>query len=235
MANATGYYVKQSLVSTGSFTTIATNQGSVTFTNTGLANGTTYYYVVSAFDQAGQGTNSPLVSAEPLPPLPAVPTGLLAMATNGQINLTWYASVGATGYNIYRSLIPGGFNTLLASDFAATNYTDTTAVPGVTYYYSLTATNLAGQSDFSSQANAIEPTAGPVFVSVSISGTNLIINSTNGTAGTRYVILMSTNLVLSPSHWTVLATNAFSLGGKFSFTNSLNPTNPQQFYRIMLP
>jgi fibronectin type 3 domain-containing protein len=235
VANATGYYVKQSLVSTGSFTSIATNLVNVTFTNTGLANGTNYYYVVSAFNQAGQGPNSLVISAEPLPPLPAIPTGLLAVATNGQINLTWYASAGATGYNIYRSLIPGGFDTSLASDIAATNYADTTAVPGVTYYYSLTATNLAGQSDFSGQASATEPIAAPVFVSVSISGTNLVLNGTNGAAGMNYLVLVSTNLILPLTNWTVLATNVFDLGGGFNFTNSLNLANPQQFYRIMLP
>jgi fibronectin type 3 domain-containing protein len=234
VANVTGYYVKQSLVSTGSFTTIATNLVSVTFTNTGLANGTTYYYVVSAFDQAGQGTNSPAVSAEPLPPLPAIPTGLLAVATNGQINLSWYASASATGYNIYRSLIPGGFDTSLASDITATNYTDTTAVPGVTYYYSLTATNLAGQSDFSSQASATEPPAIPVFVSFSISGTNLVFSGTNGAPGMNYLLLVSTNLTLPLTNWTLLATNAFDSNGRFTFTNQSSASSTQQFYRLEL-
>jgi hypothetical protein len=46
VANASGYYVKRSLVSGGSYTVIFTNLTSTTFTNTGLANGTTYYYVV---------------------------------------------------------------------------------------------------------------------------------------------------------------------------------------------
>ena len=182
VGTATGYYVKQSLVSNGSFTTIATNLTSLTFTNTGLANGTTYYYVVSAFNQAGAGTNSAPVSAVPLPPLPAIPTGLTAVVSNGQIVLNWNASAYATGYNVFRSIIPdGGFDTHLANNIAATNYTDASAVPGTTYYYSVTATNFSGQSDYSSQASATVPIgAPPVISAISISGTNLIVNGTNG-------------------------------------------------------
>jgi hypothetical protein len=234
VANAAGYYIKQSLASGGLFTTIATNLISVTFTNSGLANGTTYYYVVSAFDQAGQGANSPVVSGEPLPLLPAIPTGLLAVATNGQINLTWYASAGATGYNIYRSLISGGFDTSLACNVAGTNYTDATAIPGVTYYYSLTATNLAGQSDFSSQARATEPTTAPIFVSISLSGTILMVNGTNGTTGMDYLLLTSSNVTLPLIKWTVLATNVCGADGGFVFTNQLSPASTQQFYRLQL-
>src|SRR5262249_22488560 len=35
------------------------------YTNTGLSNGSTYYYVVSALNPAGESTNSPYVSAVP--------------------------------------------------------------------------------------------------------------------------------------------------------------------------
>ena len=236
VANATGYHVKQSFVSGGSYTLIATNLTSLAFTNTGLANGTTCYYVVSAFNQAGQGTNSTEVSAVPLPPIPAIPTGLTAVASNGQIVLNWNTSAYATGYNVFRSLIPGGFDTHLASNIAATNYTDAGAVPGTIYYYSVTATNMAGQSDFSSQASAMVPAGTPPFMGgISLSGTNLIINGTNGTTGMNYLVLVSSNLMLPSSNWTILATNKFGSGGGFSFTNGLNPDSPEQFYWLKLP
>lgn len=47
---------------------------SLTYTNTGLTNGTTYYYVVSAVNGSGESTNSVQVSATPQLPLPP-PTG----------------------------------------------------------------------------------------------------------------------------------------------------------------
>jgi fibronectin type 3 domain-containing protein len=235
VSSASGYYIKRSLVSGESYNNIATNSASLTFTNTGLANGTTYYYVVSAFNQAGAGTNSTEVSAVPLPPIPAIPTGLTAQASSGQIVLTWNSSAYATGYNVFRSLIPGGFDTWLANNITSTNYADATVTPGTAYYYSVTATNMSGQSDFSSQASATVPAKPPTFGTISLSGTNLIVNGTNGTAGMNCLVLMSSNLASPLANWTVLATNIFGPGGGFNFTNPLNPASPQQFYRLKLP
>jgi hypothetical protein len=63
-AGATGYNVKRSTANGGPYTIIAgpTSPG---YTNTGLANGTTYYYVVSATNTAGESSNSVQVAAIP--------------------------------------------------------------------------------------------------------------------------------------------------------------------------
>ena len=60
--NATSYYVKRSLVSGGPYTTNA-NPTATSYTDTGLTNCTTYYYVVSAINNIGEGTNSIEASA----------------------------------------------------------------------------------------------------------------------------------------------------------------------------
>jgi fibronectin type 3 domain-containing protein len=204
VANASAYNVKQALASNGTYTVIGTNLTALSFTSTGLTAGTPYYFAVSALNQAGEGTNSAPVSAMPLPPIPAIPAGLTAAASNGQIVLQWNASAYATGYNVFRSLIPGGFDTRLANNIASTNYTDATATPGTAYYYSVTATNTSGQSDFSSQASATMPVKSPAFGSISLSGTNLAINGTNGTADMNYLVLVSSNLALPLTNWTAL-------------------------------
>ena len=234
VVNAGGYNVKQSLVSGASYTVVATNLAGLTFTNSGLNNGTTYYYVVSSLNTAGQGSNSAEVAAVPLPPIPAAPTGLTAVATNGQIVLVWNASAYATGYNVFRSAIPGGFDTRLANNIASTNFTDASAAPGTPYYYSVTATNLAGQSNFSIQAGATVPAPPPAFGSVSVSGSSLIINGTNGTAGLNYLVLVSSNLSAASSNWAVVATNTFGPGGSYTFTNPLSSGASQQFFRLKL-
>lgn len=65
---ATGYNVKFSTTSDGPYQTAASGISATTFTHTGLTNGTTYYYVVSAAGSAGESTNSNQVSATPLAP-----------------------------------------------------------------------------------------------------------------------------------------------------------------------
>lgn len=61
---ATSYNVKSSTTSGGPYTKIA-SPTSASFTNTGLTNGTAYFYVVSAVNSAGESSNSSEVSATP--------------------------------------------------------------------------------------------------------------------------------------------------------------------------
>lgn len=70
---ATDYTVARSTSSAGPFTTIATGVGTIflTYADTGLTPGTTYYYVVSAGNNIGQGLNSSQASATTLPALPS--------------------------------------------------------------------------------------------------------------------------------------------------------------------
>ena len=64
-AGATSYYVQSSTNEGGPYTTIATPT-TTSYTNTGLTNGTTYYYVISATDGINVSSNSLEVSATPV-------------------------------------------------------------------------------------------------------------------------------------------------------------------------
>jgi len=224
VTGATGYSLEQSLTSGGPWTIIATNTTNLAFTNTGLTDGLTYYYVVAAVNAAGGGAGSAAVTATPLPPLPAVPAGFTAAYAGGRVNLNWSGVPYATGYALYRSLIPGGFDTFVA---------DVTPSPGLTYYYSVTATNLAGSSSFSSQASVTLP---PLTLGgLARLGTNLVVNGSNGLAGMNYFVLMTTNLSLSLTGWSIIATNQFGTSGGLGFTNPWDNTTPQKFFRLSIP
>lgn len=66
-SGATAYNIKRSTTNGGPYTTIGTST-TTNFTNTGLTNGTTYYYVVSATNTVGESANSSQVSATPSAP-----------------------------------------------------------------------------------------------------------------------------------------------------------------------
>ena len=159
---ATGYAVKRSTASGGPYSTVAANVTSTAFTDTGLTNGITYYYVVSAKNFGGVSANSSHASAMPVPPPPAAPAGLAATVDSAsRINLTWSASSTATGYNVKRATVSGGPYTTVASAITPTSFTDTGLSASTTYYYVVSAVNLGGESANSAQAGATtQPGAG---------------------------------------------------------------------------
>jgi len=77
----------------------------------------------------------------------------------------------------------------------------------------------------------------PAVGVTSSSGTNLVINGSNGFSGITYYVLTSTNLGRPLSQWTPVATNTWSANGNFSLTvtNAVNPSVPKQFYVLQIP
>ena len=78
-------------------------------------------------------------------------------------------------------------------------------------------------------------TASPQIGSVSLSGSNLILTGTGGTAGADYYVLTSTNVAQPLAGWTSIATNQFITGGNFNFTNAVDPAKPARFYILKVP
>jgi regulation of enolase protein 1 (concanavalin A-like superfamily) len=91
-SGATSYNVKRATVSGGPYTTIASGVTTTAYTNTGLTNGTTYHYVVSAVNAVGEGANSAQASATPVAP------GLPSPWLNADVG-----AVGAAGSATYAS------------------------------------------------------------------------------------------------------------------------------------
>jgi fibronectin type 3 domain-containing protein len=157
--NATGYNVKRATTSGGPYTTIANNITEETYTDTEVTNGTTYYYVVSAMNEAGESANSNEVILTPSEQIsvPDSPTNLNGIPGDGYVSLTWDAVTNATSYKVKRSTTPSGPFTEVATDITGTTFVDNTVTNGTTYYYVVTAINTAGESGNSNEV-AVTPT-----------------------------------------------------------------------------
>ena len=75
----------------------------------------------------------------------------------------------------------------------------------------------------------------PIFNSVQLIGNQVVFSGTNGTANDTYYELGTTNISLPMSQWTSIQTNSFDSGGKFGFTNQINPSTSQTFFRLRMP
>jgi hypothetical protein len=168
------------------------------------------------------------------PATPGVPTGLSATAAAAQVTLSWNAASGANSYNVKISTTNGGPYTTV-TNVATTSFINTGLTNGTTYYYVVSAVGVVEGAN-SSQVSATPLSASPPAIGkITISGLNLIINGTNGTAATPFYVLWSTNVALPLGDWTIISSNQFGSGGGFSITNAFNPSLYQSFYRIEVP
>ena len=70
------------------------------------------------------------------------------------------------------------------------------------------------------------------FTNVTLRGTKLVLNGLGGISNGAVTLLASTNLLLPLTSWTASATNTFDGSGRFSLTNTVNPSVRPQFYAL---
>ncbi len=126
----TGYYVYRNSTQVGT-------TSSTSYSDTGLTASTQYSYYVAAYNSYGTSGNSGTVNVTTS--VAPAPTNLQgAAASSSQINLTWNASAGATGYQVFR-------NGTQVGTPSTTSYSDTglTASTQYSYYVKATANGVA--------------------------------------------------------------------------------------------
>ncbi len=95
------------------------------------------------------------------------PSGVTIAAKAASIQLNWKATGSVIGYNVYRGTSSGPLatKTRIASGLTQLSYMDSTATPGVPYYYQVTTFNSTGDSTASLEVSATVK-AKPVSVTV---------------------------------------------------------------------
>ncbi len=156
------YVIDYKLTSTSTWTTFADGPGvGTTGTVTGLTNGSSYDFRVSAVNDVGQGTASATATATPAT-VPGAPT--IGTATGGiaQATVTFTAPVSdggsaITGYTVTSS--GGGTD----SNAGSTNLSHimTGLTNGTAYTFTVTATNAIGTSPPSTVSNSVTPATTP--------------------------------------------------------------------------
>ena len=174
---------------TPSSTTLLGSATGTTFSSTGLAASTAYYYVVEAVDSEGasgpssQATATTQASGGNCSAAPAAPAGLTATAASSSaINLSWTAvtppaNCAISSYKVYSSTTNGftpGAGNLITTVSSGTTYSDTGLSASTTYYFVVEAVDAFGNSVGSSQQSATTQAAA--------SGTEIVAIAAGGPA-----------------------------------------------------
>jgi len=125
-----------------------------TFEDTATHYDTTYYYHVSAKNEAG--TSEPAEVSATTPPVP-VPTNVTATVRDNEIQIEWSGVTGVTGYRVERSL--NGTTWQQATVTEQTSWKDTGLQWATTYYYRVRA--LDGNKESQPSATVTATTAEP--------------------------------------------------------------------------
>lgn len=134
---------------------------------------------------------------------PQTPTGLTAHGNDTIVMLSWSAALGATRYNVKRSLTPGGPYSSITATVHGTTFTDTGLINGTTYYYVVSAINSQGESTDSNEASATAHIPPDVLVSsfttpnASGSGLTITVSVTTKNQGAGTAAPSTTRFYLS--------------------------------------
>lgn len=171
---------------------------------TGLSNGTSYTFTVTATNNFGSTTSAPSSAVTPAVP-PSTPGAPTPTRGDTQVSLTWTAPSNGgsaiTDYLVQYSSDSGSNWTPFADGTSATTSAIVTGLTnGTSYVFRIAAVNAAGTSSYSSASTAVIPAGVPVApgaptptagnASVSLSWT---APSNNGSAITDYKIYYATS------------------------------------------
>jgi hypothetical protein len=203
------------------------------YTLTGLTNGTTYYFVVTAVSTASSGTGESAPSSPASCIAEPVPTAVTATAGDGQATIAWTAVSDATSYNIYGSTTSGvttaNANPSYSKKGATNPYTFTGLTDGKTYYFVVTAVSSNGESAPSTEVNCIPAVPVPQGVSATPGNGQVIVSWPAVTGATSYNIYWSTTTGVTTAN----AINKTNVPGAATSYTVPNLTNGTAYYFVI--
>jgi len=245
----TGYTVTASDGATVSAAAAATSA-----TVTGLANGTSYTFTVTAANSTGTGPASVASGAVTPSAPPGAPAGVTATAGNGEATVTWTApaSTGGGAITSYKvAASPGSATATVAG--TVTTAAVTGLANGTSYTFTVTAATVGGSGPASAASNAVTPvtvpgaptgvtaTAGNGQATVTWTApasnggspvTGYTVTASDGTTASAAATATSaavTGLTNGTSYtFTVTATNTAGVSASSAASNAVTPTGPPE-------
>ncbi len=131
----------------------------LSYIDSNVVAGMTYYYVVKAVNSVGTSSASNEASSSIPSTVPSAPTNLAAALATGKITLTWSAPASSgssplTGYVIYRGTSSALTGQVSIGTSTATSYVDAMILKG-TYYYTVKAVSSVGSSPASTSTSVV--------------------------------------------------------------------------------
>lgn len=202
--------------------TLSKKIGLMTYEDSGLELGKTYYYIVEKYNR--KTLTGVSESCDIFIKL-STPTNVKTSITSANdVKLTWNTVKDASGYTIYRSTSQDGTFTKLATS-TTNSYTDTTPASATAYYYKITA-YVTGKSELTSDESDVTPaytkTNKPV-VTVSYADGKVSLSWTKVDRAESYSIYRKTG----EGSYKLLATTT-----KLSYTDSSVAKNKSYTYKV---
>ena len=198
-----------------------------------LSAGTHSYSELSAsfpnnFLSGGSGSITVSSASYGTPGPTSPPTALTALAGDGQVNLAWSPTPGATNYNIKRSTINGGSYSTIAS-VSGTAYIDSGLSDGTTYFYVVSAISPPGYTltAVATDGSGLSSTSAPVHITIS-PGSGVPYGLTNRTPTPAFLNMPEAAPAILPGGLPLLlsGTGAFADAANRVPANGLIPYSP---------
>jgi rhamnogalacturonan endolyase len=197
--------------------TLTNTVSTLSYVDTSVNNGTIYGYTVTAGNAAGSGAASAQSIVTPVAPVPTAAPVVTVTPGTGQVTLKWAAIPGAVGYVIEMATASGGPYTLVGSVTELT-YVVTGLSNGVTYYFTVQASNSGGTSASSNTANATTTLPPPTSLTATPGNTQVFLSWPVVTSATGYSVRRSAT---TGGPYTAIASTA---GPSYTDTGRTNGT-----------
>ena len=182
-SDATSYNVYSSIVSGTGYTLIAPGVTGTTYSDTGLANGVTYYYVVTGLNAGGEGPYSAEVNATPMSPSVIMSTATASGINGGSFSYQITAVDDPTSYSA-TGLPPG------LSINATTGLISGTPTVSGTYTVTISAINVGGtySATLTISVLSVAPAAPTGLTAARTSGGTVTLNWIGSNGATGYTV-----------------------------------------------